>query len=177
MNELDHNLTFKDSSGKPITAKKVIQEIINFMQADEKQMYKIVIGTDSEKLTGTQADFVTAVVVHRVGKGGRYFWRRIFIDKLYTLRDRIWREVLVSLDTAKNLLAIIKNFDMPQFDLEIHIDVGNNGKTKDMIQELTAMIRANNFEPKTKPYSYAASSVADRHNNKKRKIETKNSAV
>ena len=32
-----------------------------------------------------------------------------------------------------------------------------------MIQEITGMIRANNFEVKTKPESYAASSVADRH--------------
>jgi len=32
-----------------------------------------------------------------------------------------------------------------------------------MMQELLGMIRANNFEARTKPESYAASSVADRH--------------
>jgi predicted RNase H-related nuclease YkuK (DUF458 family) len=32
-----------------------------------------------------------------------------------------------------------------------------------MIQEVVAMIRASNFQAKTKPESYAASNVADRH--------------
>jgi len=32
-----------------------------------------------------------------------------------------------------------------------------------MIQEVVGMIRANNFEARTKPESYAASNVADRH--------------
>jgi len=32
-----------------------------------------------------------------------------------------------------------------------------------MMQELTGMIRANNFVARTKPDSYAASKVADRH--------------
>jgi predicted RNase H-related nuclease YkuK (DUF458 family) len=41
--------------------------------------------------------------------------------------------------------------------------VGENGDTKQMVQELVGMIRANNFEVRTKPNSYAASSVADRH--------------
>ena len=52
---------------------------------------------------------------------------------------------------------------MPKFDLEIHVDVGTNGETRTMIQELVGIIRANHFEAKTKPESYAASKVADRH--------------
>ncbi|MEK7506005.1 MAG: ribonuclease H-like YkuK family protein, partial [Patescibacteria group bacterium] len=32
-----------------------------------------------------------------------------------------------------------------------------------LIQEVVGMVRANNFEAKTKPDSYAASKVADRH--------------
>ena len=109
------------------------------------------------------ADFVTAIVVHRVGKGGRYFWRRFKLDKFHTLRDRILREVLTSLDLGKILVESLREFEDLNFDLEIHIDVGVNGKTKQMIQEVVGIVRANNFEAKTKPESYAASSVADRH--------------
>jgi hypothetical protein len=151
-----------DPRGFKLTMSRVVNEIVGFMRADLTRCYKVTIGTDSDILSG-RADFVTAVVVHRVGNGGRYFWRRIENEKMHTLRERIIREVLISLDIAKGVLSELKKFPLPDFDFEIHIDVGENGPTKAMIKEVVAMVRANNFEAKTKPESYAASNVADRH--------------
>jgi predicted RNase H-related nuclease YkuK (DUF458 family) len=151
-----------DPRGFKLTMSRVVNEIVGFMRADLTRRYKVTIGTDSDILSG-RADFVTAVVVHRVGNGGRYFWRRIENEKMHTLRERIIREVLISLDIAKGVLSELKKFPLPDFDFEIHIDVGENGPTKAMIQEVVNMVRANNFEAKTKPESYAASNVADRH--------------
>lgn len=144
-------------------AQEVAGEIINFMHADDTRAYKIFIGTDSEKVGKTAADFVTAIVVHRVGNGGRYFWRRIYLNNFHTLRDRIWREVLISLEVAKDFVQHLQGTHVPKFDFEIHIDVGENGATRTMIQELVGMVRAHNFEVRTKPQSCAASNVADRH--------------
>ncbi len=152
-----------NSQGLRLTVAEVVKEIISFMRADLRRHYKVMIGTDSELTSGNNADFVTAVVVHRVGNGGRYFWRRIDSQKMHTLRERIIREVLISLDVAKGVLAELKKFPLPDFDFEIHADVGTNGPTSPMIQEVVSMIRANNFEAKTKPESCAASNVADRH--------------
>ena len=78
------------------------------MAFDMKRRYKITIGTDSERIAGNQADFVSAVVVHRVGNGGRYFWRRVELGKFHTLRDRIIKEVLLSLELAQEVLAELK---------------------------------------------------------------------
>lgn len=133
------------------------------MKLDDKRRYKITIGTDSQRLADAEADFVTAIVVHRVGNGGRYFWRRFELGKFHTLRDRIIREVMVSLEIAQEVLRELKKMSEVDFDFEIHADIGENGETKAMIQEVVGMIRAYNFEPKTKPSSYAASNVADRH--------------
>ncbi len=133
------------------------------MAFDMKRRYKITIGTDSERIAGNQADFVSAVVVHRVGNGGRYFWRRVELGKFHTLRDRIIKEVLLSLELAQEVLAELKKIKDISFDFEIHADIGENGETKVMIQEVVGMIRAHNFEVRTKPGSYAASNVADRH--------------
>lgn len=147
-----------------LSSEQVSREIVNFMKADPGRQYKLTIGTDSQKDADNLADFVTAIVVHRVGNGGRYFWRRIEgPGKFHTLRDRITHEVLLSLEISKDFLNTFKQFEAPKFDFEIHIDVGENGATKVMIQELVGMIRANNFEVRTKPDSYAASKVADRH--------------
>lgn len=155
---------FNSSLGLRLSAAQVVQTILAFMEADPRRAYKVIIGTDSERNADKTADFVTAIVVHRVGNGGRYFWRRIEeTRKFHTLRDRIVEEVTTSLAIAKEFLDTTKQFAMPYFDFEIHVDIGENGETRVMIQELVAMIRANNFEAKTKPDSYAASKVADRH--------------
>ncbi len=154
---------FNSSLGLKLNAEAVVLEVIRFMKNEPERHYKIIIGSDSERRDDNSADFVTAVVVHRVGSGGRYFWRRISNDNIHTLRNRIMSEALLSLEVAKEVLTILKSFDAPNFDFEIHVDIGENGETKTMITEIVGMIRAHNFEVRTKPDSYAASKVADRH--------------
>jgi len=172
-------LFFNDNSGNILTLKSVIDEMVEFINADKKRAYKIIVGTDSELLDNKKADFVTALVIHRVGNGGRYFWRRVNIGSFYTLRDRIIREVLISLEVARDLLVSLQptlvkaDIDFREYggvkvggvgvDFEIHIDVGEKGETRAMIQEIVGMVRAHNFEPRTKPLSFGASKVADRH--------------
>ncbi len=155
---------FTSSLGLRVGRDELIRELIGFMRVAPEARYKIVIGSDSLRMQGNNADFVTAVVVHRVGNGGRYFWRRADLGKFYTLRDRIIQEVLLSLDVAKELLENLKKESVGlHWDFEIHADIGEVGATKVLIQEVVGMIRANNFEAKTKPDSYGASKVADRH--------------
>ena len=160
---------FNNSLGMKLALRQVAEEIIRFMQAEPKYKYKVMIGTDSLRLADGHADFVTAAVVHRIGNGGRYFWRRAKLGKFHTLRDRIIKEVLISLDLSKEILVELKNLsaeggaEVPEWDFEVHADVGENGPTKAMIQEIVGMIRAHDFEPVTKPSSCAASNVADRH--------------
>lgn len=162
-------ILFNSPNGGKITIKGVITEIIDFIKKDPKRSYKITIGTDSEILSNLNADFVTAIVVHRIGNGGRYFWRRIEIGKFYNLRDRIINEVLISLNLGKDFLSSFKNFLQAEnlkdlkWEFEIHVDIGENGETKSMIQEVVGMIRAYEFNVITKPKSYAASNIADRH--------------
>lgn len=144
----------------------VVKEISNFISQDKKDKYELVVGTDSN---GTQkTDFITAIIAYRVGKGGRYFWKRTNGHKTYhSIRQRIYEEVTISLHTAdlliKNLEKALTPKNFPGYDLQIHIDVGHNGKTRDMIKEVVGMVRGNGFVAKIKPESYAASNVADRY--------------
>lgn len=164
---------FNSSNGLKLALTEVADEIVRFMKAEPERKYKVTIGTDSLRLATGMADFVTAVVVHRIGQGGRYFWRRQELGKFHNLRDRIIKEVLISIDLSKEVLVQLKKLSsteqflstepVPQWDFEVHVDVGENGPTKQMIQEVVGMVRAYNLEPVTKPGSYAASNVADRH--------------
>lgn len=163
---------FNSPFGIQLDIKSVIHEIINFMKAEPDYSYRIVVGTDSQLLPNKYADFVTALVIHRVGNGGRYFWRRRELGKFHTLRDRILKEVVFSLEGAQEVIACLEkesdglfshNQTPLKWNLEVHADVGENGPTKALIQEVVGMVRGSNFVVKTKPESFAASCVADRH--------------
>ncbi len=154
---------FNSSLGIKLSVNQVAQVIADFTKEDIDRQYKIIIGTDSDGHNNSAADFVTALVIYRVGNGGRYFWRRAEFKRFHTLRDRIIQEVLLSLEVAQEILTTLKDTRVSQFDFEIHVDIGENGETKSMIQEVIGMIRAYNFEARTKPESYAATKVADRH--------------
>ena len=152
-----------NSTGEQLSIDQVVAEIIAYMRSEPERHYKVTLGTDSELLADKDADLVTAVVVHRVGNGGRYFWRRFELGKFHTLRDRMIREALISLDLARKVLMDLKKETLPDFEFEIHADIGERGPTRAVIQEIVGMIRANNFEVRIKPFSYAATNVADRH--------------
>ena len=154
---------FNSSFGLKLTPEQIVSVISDFIAVDPNREYKIIVGTDSLKKPGDKADFVTAIVVHRVGNGGRYFWRHLGKGEIHTLRDRMWQEVLFSLEISKELVILLKNAGLEKCAFEVHVDIGENGATRTMIQELVGAVRAHNFEAKTKPESFAASKVADRH--------------
>ncbi len=153
---------FFTSTGEKIGMERMLESIGDFMAAKKDAAYKIIIGTDSLGSNSDVTDFVTALVVQRVGNGGKYFWRRLSNEKIFGFRDRIIKEVSLSLQTATGILDILKTLEF-DFEFEVHADVGTNGRTSTLISEVTGMIRGYNFPFKTKPESYAASSIADKH--------------
>lgn len=80
------------------------------------------------------------------------------------LRVRIWKEVSLSLELAQAFLHEVsarKNF--PEFQLEIHVDIGANGDTRAILQEVVGAVRGSGFLVRVKPESFGATKVADRH--------------
>jgi len=150
---------------------ELISLIKKFLEEDPQATYSLVIGTDSHEKTGehakkTEINLVTAIVVHRKGFGGRYFWKRKDAGNIHSLRDKIYAETLESLNFARNFIPLLKkqlNGTLPDYDLEIHVDVGEHGATREMIKEVVGMVSGHGFVAKTKPDSYAASYVADKH--------------
>lgn len=142
---------------------KVRTHILQFLSAEESSAYQIIVGTDSQPHNGSGVDFVTAIVVHRKGHGGIYFWKRIVNKKKYVLRQRMYEEATMSLAMAEEVVALLHKDGITKYDVEIHVDIGNVGKTREMITEIIGMIRGNGFSVKVKPESYAASKVADKY--------------
>lgn len=146
-----------------LTLEEVRKKVLAFMESEPEQKYRLVIGTDSQSKNGNETDFVTALVVHRVGRGGIYFWRRKIEKKSFVLRARIYQEASLSLALADEFLEATRHDGISRFDVEIHVDIGEYGPTKEMINEVIGMIRGSGFAVQIKPEAYGASKVADRH--------------
>ncbi|MBI4100187.1 ribonuclease H-like YkuK family protein [Candidatus Microgenomates bacterium] len=148
---------------------ETVSAICQFLQEDSGSDYSLVIGSDSQekRVNGhAEVDFVTAIVVHRHGRGGRYFWQKIKKNKVPTLRNKIYTETMLSLNLAQILVPAVKkhlNGQVSNYNLEIHIDVGEFGQTREMIKEVVGMVAGNGFCVKTKPEAYGAYVVADKH--------------
>ena len=141
----------------------VREHILRFLAVDSESTYQIVVGTDSQPHNGSGVDFVTAIVVHRRGHGGIYFWKRVVNKKKYVLRQRMYEEATMSLAMAEEVVGLLHKDGITKYDVEIHVDIGTVGKTREMIAEIIGMIRGSGYAVKMKPDSYAASKVADRY--------------
>ena len=145
-----------------LTFNEAIASITAEMEKDPQAHYEILIGTDSS--SGPEdVDFVSAIVIHKLGKGARYFWTRTREERVPSLRQKIWREAWMSFELAQRVLEALASFSLLQFNLEIHVDIGENGRTKEMIDEVVGMIMGSGLAVRIKPQAYAASSVADRY--------------
>ncbi|MCL5970678.1 MAG: ribonuclease H-like YkuK family protein [Patescibacteria group bacterium] len=162
---------FNSSTYGRLSLDEVLVLIKSFLEENPDASYSIVIGTDSEEkmLNGTKKksiNLITAIVIYRKGFGGRYFWKRKYQYNIHTLREKIYAETVTSLEFATMFVPMLKkslNGHSPNYDLEIHIDVGEHGATREMIREVVGMVTGNGFVAKTKPFSYAASNIADKH--------------
>lgn len=147
---------------------EVVASLFTFIREDPERQYRIIIGTDSRDI---QEDppiraFVTALIVHRVGFGGRYFWRRVYMKNIRTIRDVIYREAFLSLQVSQKLVEFLHRFPgnhLSNYNVEIHIDVGQNGPTRNLIREVVGIVESMGFVAKVKPESFGASHIAHRH--------------
>ncbi len=164
---MSNTFVFTSQKGLSLDIDSLVSQIRAFVNEDPSSFYSLVIGTDSQakKNNGvSEIDFVTAVVIYRKGKGARYFWRKEKMIKNPILREKIYTETLLSLAVAEKLVPSIRKYISPSiYDLEVHIDVGPLGETRTMIREVVGLVTGNGFVAKTKPDSWGASSVADKH--------------
>ena len=141
-----------------------LKEIItSFMAQDKKASYEVIVGTDSQKIKEGSYDFVSALVIHRVGFGGIYFWKRQVLARKISLKERIYMEATMSLETSENFVNFFKTNGISRYNIQIHVDIGHNGETRDLITEVVGMVRGSGYDVKIKPHSYGASKVADRY--------------
>ena len=136
-------------------------DIIKETISDSDNEYVITIGTDSQTYSRTRV--ITVIAIHKVGKGGIFFYSAEHLKPINNLRVKIYNETMRSLELAKRLNDCLFEADL-DYDIFVHLDIGRSkkGKTAELIQELMGWVSAEGFMPEIKPNSYAASCIADR---------------
>lgn len=154
------NLFHSPTKG-PMTYERLLEDLLDYVSEEPDAHYKLIVGTDSH--TRTDLCFVTAIVVHRLGKGARYYYRRRRQQRIRSLRQKIFYETAISLSLAEKLANSVAEAGARALNVEIHLDVGENGETKDLIRDVVGMVVGSGFHAEIKPNSYGASKVADRY--------------
>jgi predicted RNase H-related nuclease YkuK (DUF458 family) len=127
----------------------------NVLAEGEREVH---IGSDSQQ-AGRFTEYVTVIVLLQKGKGGRAFYIQERVPRVRSLRERLMREVWMSINVGLEL-----NAHMPETTgLTVHVDANPNLKfrSSDHVKELTAMVVSQGFKTLLKPDSWAASHLAD----------------
>lgn len=119
---------------------------------------EIVIGTDSQNSSETK--YVVVLAMYRVGQGGRFFYQVVKRPLVYNLRQKIYQETQMTLELAHQVSTIMIEEDVFH-DIVIHLDIGTEGKTKELIAEIKGWVNAEGYAAFIKPESYAACAIAN----------------
>lgn len=153
---------FTSPSMGQITFQELFEDLVGYTNEFPDDSYKLIIGTDSHSFLNESVIFVTAVVVHRIGKGGRFYYHKQKTRYMESLRQRIYYETFLSLEVATRMTEQLARNGESRLNVEIHLDVGEKGETRDIIKEVVGIVIGSGYQAFIKPDSYGATTVADR---------------
>lgn len=151
-------MIFKSPTYGTLEKKEVFKYLKNTV-SKEKGNYKIIVGTDSQNTYKTKMVIVICLI--NEGKGGSFFYHIDWMPKIKDLNTKIYTETEKSLEIARELNKYLHDQGI-RAEVEVHVDIGREGKTKDLIQSILGWVTAEGFVAKIKDESYVASSIADR---------------
>jgi predicted RNase H-related nuclease YkuK (DUF458 family) len=145
-------------------SKKAFNDILREVKEHSKNNGTVYIRTDSF-FRKDHCIFSNAICLYGANgqQGGRYFFRRIKIDKKQfpSLSIRMIKEAEQTISLAQNISE-----NIPDVKLELHLDISNTEKgegTSYLASMLIGYVQGSGFECKIKPDAFAAASIADKH--------------
>lgn len=140
---------------------QAFKDMVAYIHDNPDSKFKLIVGTDSQ--LKEEVCYVTAIIILREGKGGRFYYTKERERAKLGLKQRIFYETSRSLNVAAKLADKLSANGLADLDIEIHLDVGEEGKTKEIIREVVGMVIGSGFGARIKPDSYGASKVADKY--------------
>jgi uncharacterized protein len=134
-----------------------IGDVVDFVRENSRDGQIVHLGTDSLQLA-RHTRFVTVVAILTPGRGGRAIWTRSTSPRIRSLRERLLREVWLSVELGLRLDPVIPG------ELHVHIDANPIARHRSSayVQELVGLVVSQGFRAVIKPEAWAASRAADR---------------
>lgn len=155
------NSTWRKFSGELIR-RPIEEEVENAIRNEISNGYKlkVCIGTDSQKRKDG-FEFGTVIVIQRESHGGFMFIHNERHYKTYSIKERMLREVKMSIEIAFSLCHLFTRYNV---DMEVHADINTNPQFKSNAALSDAMghIMGMGFAFKAKPQAFASSSCANK---------------
>ena len=161
-------MEFQSQTYGKVNIKDVPEKIMDYVKRMERydSSFQITVGTDSQNFSDTK--IVSVIAITCEGHGGIFFYEVSRIKRIADVRLKLTEETTRSLEIMTALVEILETEEFNEIrdklSLAIHVDAGwsDKGKTKELIPGLVGWIKACGYEPKVKPESYTASSIADK---------------
>lgn len=143
---------------RTMEGRKPVENIQAMLQEQFRGLKTVYIGTDSQQ-DGMKTQFVTVIVIHTPGKGGRAFYTKESVPRIKSLRERLLKEVWMSVELALEISPMLTE----ESELQVHVDANPNTsfKSSQYVKELAAMVVSQGFQVMLKPEAWAAMHVAD----------------
>ena len=134
-----------------------VADVVAFVRENAREGQAVHLGTDSLQLA-RHTRFVTVVAILTPGRGGRAIYRREVRARIASLRERLLREVWLSVELGLGLSPVVPG------PLSVHIDANpvETHRSSRYVQELVGLVVSQGFRAVIKPESWAASRAADR---------------
>jgi predicted RNase H-related nuclease YkuK (DUF458 family) len=147
--------------GRPLTTS--LSEAVEKIILDDRKAghrVRVCIGTDSQ-YKNKQTEYATVVVILRERSGGKMLVYRTKERLRLGIRERMLKEVSMSIETAYSLLEVFNRLNVP---LEVHADINSDPqfKSQSSYAEAKGYILGMGFEFKAKPFAFASSSCANK---------------
>lgn len=161
-------LILRRGNGDRVTFSQMIELLASNIIEEPDARYELTVGSDSQNFSYTK--LVEVIALHRVGSGGIFFYNIEQLQKINSIKQKITTETARSLELADGLVDDLQlklldsNIDLDRLDIhfQIHCDIGNNGKTRSLITEITSWVTSCGYECTIKPDSYCASGIANK---------------
>jgi len=155
------------------TTEEAVNEVVRRIGIKPDSEWTIAIGTDSQN-KGNSTKFCNAILILEKGSGGTYFYSVHSIPRVKGTQHRMLKEAEMSIKLGHEVIEILEDKYLKEeiediyhnVKLEIHCDLGRNGKSRNSINAAIGWINAefgNMVTAKIKPNSPAASYVADKY--------------
>jgi len=155
-------MILRNTLGEEFSLKQMTDKVIEFVKEDKDQLYRLMVGSDS-LYRRDETCFSTVIVVHRVGKGARFFYNKSYVNHDIDIYSKILKETRDSIE----IMQVIKASNIPEYitkdNMEIHIDAGANGASKKVMDQCLGYAKGMGYNAYLKPDACAATHVADKY--------------